>query len=152
VHYFFPVTIYHLTLVWVRSLLIVSGWPIFWRVLILMIWALRLFIVKRQFLIILALPLLLLLIFISIILLLVVRTYWRLFIWSILFFIVEKVKVVRVHERGLPGIVLILVLIVIVLALLTSLFLIVVVVVVIVILWLIHYYIIKYYNGLSSKG
>jgi hypothetical protein len=149
VQYFFPVAIYNLTLVWVRSLLIVSGWPIFWRVLILMIWALRFFIVKWKLLIILALPLLLLLIFISIILLLVVRTYWWLFIWGILFFIVEKVEVVRIHERGLPGIVLILVFIVIVLALLTSLFLIVVVV--FVILRLIHYYIIKYYNGLSSK-
>jgi len=155
VHYFFPVAVYHLALVWMRSLMKGSRWPLFWGVLfILMIWAICVLIEKRHLLIILALPLLLLLIFIPIILLLVIWALRRLFIGGMLLIIIEKVEVIRVHQRRLPGIVLILVLIIVVLRLLCMItaLLLIVVIVVIVILWLIHYYIIKYYNGLSSKG
>ena len=136
VHYFFPVSIYLIVLVWLGSLLKVCGWPLFLRVLsILILWSSCLLIVKGQFLIKFALPLLLLLlIIIPIVLLLVIGPLWRLFIGRILLIIIEKVEVVRVDERGLAGVVLILVLIVVVLlelltCVITALFLIVVVVI-----------------------
>ena len=136
VYYFFPISIHLIVLVWLGSLLKVCGWPLFLRVLsILILWASCLLIVKGQFLIKVALPLLLLLlIIIPIVFLLVIGPLWRLFIGRILLIIIEKVEVVRVDERGLAGVVLILVLIVVVLlelltCVITALFLIVVVVI-----------------------